>query len=98
VAPSVTNFAGPQITYRVNPSVPLDVRALMTGETQIDVTVKLDAAGKVTDAQVTSAQGAAARLVTAEAIKAARLCRFQPARENGRPVSSRMVLTFRFRK
>jgi len=44
----------------------------MTGETQIDVTVKLDAAGKATDAQVTSAQGAAARLVTAEAIKAAR--------------------------
>jgi TonB family protein len=70
----------------------------MTGEAQIDVTVKIDAAGKVTDAQVTSSKGAAARLVAAEAIKAARLCRFQPARENDQAVQSRMVLTFRFRR
>ncbi|MEO8131209.1 MAG: TonB family protein [Bryobacteraceae bacterium] len=91
-------FVGPQITYRVNPSIPLDVRSLVAGETQIDVAVKIDATGKVTDAQVTSSRGAAARLVAAEAIKAARLCRFQPARENDHPVQSRMVLTFRFRQ
>ena len=96
--PSKTSFVGPQIIYRVNPAVPLDVRSLISGETQIDVTVKIDAAGKVTDAQVTSTQGAVARLVAVEAIKAARLFRFQPARENGRTVQSRMVLTFRFRR
>jgi len=93
-----TSFVAPQIIYRVNPAVPLDVRALIAVETQIDVTVKIDAAGKVTDAQVTSTRGAAARLVAAEAIKAARLFRFQPARENDRAVQSRMVLTFRFRR
>jgi len=71
---------------------------LIAVETQIDVTVKIDAAGKVTDAQVTSTRGAAARLVAAEAIKAARLFRFQPAREDDRAVQSRMVLTFRFRR
>ena len=96
--PAKTTFFGPQITYRVNPVVPLEVRSLISGETQIDVTVTIDAAGKVTGAQVTSTKGAAARLVAAEAIKAARLCRFQPARENGRAVQSKMVLTFRFRR
>lgn len=96
--PSKISFVGPRIIYRVNPAVPLDVRSLIAVETQIDVTVKIDAAGKVTDAQVTSTRGAAARLVAAEAIKAARLFRFQPAQENDRAVQSRMVLTFRFRR
>lgn len=96
--PSTTSFVGPQIISRVNPAVPLDVRSLIAGETQIDVTVIIDTAGKVTSAQVTSSKGAAARLVAAEAIKAARLFRFQPARENDRAVQSRMVLTFRFRR
>jgi TonB family protein len=82
----------------VNPSVPLDVKPLITGETQIDVTVRIDSAGKVTRAQVTSSRGAAARLVQAEAVRAALLFRFQPARENDRAVQSRMVLTFRFKR
>jgi hypothetical protein len=96
-APAPT-FAGPQVISRVNPAVPLDVRALISDETQIDVTVTIDAGGKAIDAQVTSSRGAAARLVAPEAIKAAKLFRFQPARENERAVQSKMVLTFRFKR
>jgi Gram-negative bacterial TonB protein C-terminal len=93
-----TTFVGPQVIYRVSPAVPLDVRALITDETQIDVTVTIDSGGKAIDAQVTSSRGAAARLVAPEAIKAAKLFRFQPARENERAVQSKMVLTFRFKR
>ena len=96
--PSQVSFVGPQIIYRVNPAVPSDVKALIASETQIDVTVSIDLGGRVTGAQVTSTRGAAARLVASEAIRAARLFRFQPARENGRAVTSKMVLTFRFRR
>jgi TonB family protein len=92
------SFVGPQIISRVNPAVPSDVKALIAGETQIDVTVRIDLEGRVTGAQVTSTRGAAARLVAAEAIRAARLFRFQPARENDRAVTSKMVLTFRFKR
>jgi TonB family protein len=69
---------------------------MITTDVQIDVAVSVDANGKVTGAQVASTKGAAARLLTIEALKAAQLFRFQPAQENNRNVASSMVLTFRF--
>jgi TonB family protein len=69
---------------------------MITTDVQLDVAVAIDANGKVTGARVASTKGAAAGLLTIEALKAAQLFRFQPARENGRNVASSMVLTFRF--
>jgi len=94
----ITNFTGPQIIYRATPAVARDLRLLIAGEVQIDVAVTIDREGKVTGADVTSTRGAAAKLVAEEAVRAARLFRFRPARENDSAVPSGMVLTFRFRR
>jgi len=91
-------FAGPQVIHRVPPAVPRGVAPLITTDVQVDVDVTIDANGKVTGARVVSTKGAAAGLLTIEALKAAQLFRFQPAQEDGRNVVSNMVLTFRFAK
>ena len=69
---------------------------MITTDVQVDVAVAIDAKGKVTGARIASTKGAAAGLLTIEALKAAQLFRFQPAQEDGRKVTSSMVLTFRF--
>ena len=69
---------------------------MITSDVQVDVLVAIDIQGKVTSAKIASTKGTAARLLTIEALKAAQLFRFQPARENGHNVASSMVLTFRF--
>ena len=76
--------------------MPRGVGPMITTDVQVDVAVAIDANGKVTGARVASTKGAAAGLLTIEALKAAQLFRFQPARENGRDIAGSMVLTFRF--
>jgi TonB family protein len=94
--PVENRFVGPQIIHKASPAIPLGVGSRITTAVQIDVTVTIDEDGKVTGARVTSSRGAAAGLLTLEALKAAQLFRFRPAEENNRRVRSEMVLTFRF--
>jgi len=61
------------------------------------VIVAIDEQGNVTRAQVASMKGKGARLLTKEALAAARRSRFKPAREGERPVESQMVLTYLFK-
>ncbi|HTP30747.1 MAG TPA: TonB family protein [Candidatus Acidoferrales bacterium] len=91
-------FVGPRVIHEVSPSVPRGVGPRMTGDVQVDVEVIVDAAGRVTGARVVSQKGAAASLLTIEALKAAQAFRFRPAQENGRDVSSVTVLTFHFER
>jgi TonB family protein len=94
--PPSTSFIGAQVIQQVNPSIPTDLRSMITADLQIDVAVTIDARGRVTDARVTSAKGAIARLITDEVLRAARMFRFRPAQDNNRSVESQVVLTFRF--
>jgi TonB family protein len=94
--PVETSFVGPQIIHQVAPAIPLGVGQRITANIQIDVTVTINESGKVAGARVSSQSGAGAGLLALEALKAAQLFRFRPARENNRPVRSDMVLTFRF--
>ena len=94
--PVENRYVGPQIIHKAAPAIPLGVGPKITTAVQIDVTVTIDEDGKVTGARVTSRSGAAAGLLTLEALKAAQLFRFRPAEENNRSVRSEMVLTFRF--
>lgn len=91
-------FVGPRVIHEVAPSVPRGVGPRMTGDVQVDVEVIVDATGRVTGARVVSQKGAAASLLTIEALKAAQAFRFRPAQENGRDVSSVTVLTFHFER
>jgi len=70
----------------------------MSGDIDVDVTVYIDTNGAVTDAQIGSIKGSLAGMVGAEALRAARLFRFKPARENDRNIASQMTLSFRFRR
>lgn len=96
--PKSDDFASPEIIRRANPAVPAAARSLISAGTQVEVTVAIDVEGNVVSAQVTSVEGAVAVLVAPEAIKAAKLFRFRPARRNGRAVPSTMVLRFRFKQ
>jgi TonB family protein len=89
-------FIGPQVIHQVAPAVPRGVGPLINTDVQVDVSVVIDAKGKVAGARIASTRGAAAGLLTIEALKAAQLFRFQPAQEAGHSVPSTMVLTFRF--
>ena len=76
--------------------MPRGARHLITSDVEVDVAVSIDDQGRVTNARVASTKGAAAGLLTIEALKAAQLFRFQPARDHDRNVASSMLLTFRF--
>jgi hypothetical protein len=87
---------GAQVIHQAPLAVPRGVGPKITTDVELDVEVVIDVKGKVTRARVVSTKGAAAGLLAIEALKAAQLFRFQPAQENGRNISSLMVLTFRF--
>ncbi|MCU1257294.1 MAG: Gram-negative bacterial TonB protein C-terminal, partial [Bryobacterales bacterium] len=82
--------------HQVTPAVPLGVASRIRTEVQIDVMVTVDVQGRVIGTRVISRKGAAAGLLSNEALKAAQLFRFRPAQDNNRNVQSDMVLTFRF--
>ncbi len=86
-------FEGPQIALEI----PAEVRAKVPAEARVQVIVAIDEQGNVTKAQVASTKGKGARLLTKEALAAARRSRFKPAREGERPVESQMVLTYLFK-
>jgi TonB family protein len=86
-------FEGPQIAL----DIPADVRAKVQDEARVQVVVAIDDQGNVTNAEVESMMGSGARLLTDEALAAARRARFRPAREGERAVESQMVLTYLFK-
>ncbi len=86
-------FEGPQIALEI----PAEVRAKVPAEARVEVIVAIDEQGNVTRAQVASTKGKGARLLTKEALAAARRSRFKPAREGEKPVESQMVLTYLFK-
>jgi hypothetical protein len=88
--------SGPRVIHSVAPAVPHGVRPKITADVQVDVEVATDAKGTVTAARIVSTRGAAAELLTIEALKAAQLFRFQPSEENGHAVAGVTVLTFHF--
>jgi outer membrane biosynthesis protein TonB len=85
----------------VGPHIPLDIPAHLKtkiqSDVQVDVLVAIDQAGNVTGAHVASTKGDRAHLLVTEALRAAKLARFRPAREGEKTVDSKMVLTFEFK-
>ncbi len=94
--PRVSDYVAPVVTRRVSPSVPANVRALLRSEARVEVKVAIDETGKVVRAEAVSRTGEMSAYLSQAAVNTARLWRFQPARNNGKPVPSEMVLNFRF--
>ena len=88
-------FTEPQLVHRAALAVPPAIAHGIRAEIQLDVSVSIDAAGRVTSARVVSSRGEAAGLLAIEALKAAQRCRFQPAERDGRAVAGSIIVTFR---
>lgn len=96
-APS--HIAPARATHKVPPVVPASIRPRIRGVIPIDVRVHIDTRGRVVSAAPSSrpASGLNSYLAS-RAVYAARLWRFLPARENGKPVASTQTIHFVFEK
>ena len=94
--PRVSAYVAPRIIRQVYPSVPSSVRSMIAGEASVEVRVSIDENGKVAQAVVVRRNGASSPYLAESAASSARLWRFEPARDGGRPVPSEMLLNFRF--
>jgi TonB family protein len=72
------------------------VKGMVTREVVVHVRVVVDAAGRVTAAEPVPGKGAVSGFLGNSAATAAKLWRFDPARADGKPVPSEVVLVFRF--
>jgi len=98
VAPLVTSAPVP--VTPVSPVLPANVKALIHKRIEVNVTVSVDASGRVIDAAATIAgansAGALSEFIREAATSAARLWRFEPARANQRSVPGTCVIVFKF--
>jgi TonB family protein len=76
--------------------VPSDLKALVSEQVQINVTVDIDQKGKVTAAEIASTKGPEAALLTNEALKIARWFHFRPTKRGSKAGMTQTVLTFVF--
>jgi protein TonB len=89
----------PKPIYRAPPVVAAGVRPRIKGTIPIDVRVQIDARGHVTSAKpVTRQHSGLDEYLAGRAVQAARLWRFEPARENGKAVAGTQILHFVFEK
>jgi hypothetical protein len=89
----------PKVIHRAPPVIAAGIRPRLTNPVALDVRVEIDARGRVTSAApvVKPHKGLEAYLA-GSAVKAARLWRFEPARENGKPVAGAQTLHFVFQQ
>jgi protein TonB len=78
------------------PAVPNNVKAMLTQDTSVTVMVVVNEQGKVVSATPQSTTGVIGQMLSGVATDAARAWRFEPARRNGKPISSTVSLVFRF--
>lgn len=81
---------------QVRPVLPDNVKALLTGRANVKVLVRIDATGRVTEAEPVESGGSLNRLLGAAASSAARLWVFNPATEGDRKVASELTVEFSF--
>jgi hypothetical protein len=95
--PVATRVTEPRAVHRVPPVVPMSIKPRIKDPISIDVRVHIDAAGRVTSAAPVVKQPSGLHAYLAgRAVEAARLWRFDPARENGRPVPGIDTIHFVF--
>jgi outer membrane biosynthesis protein TonB len=89
-----SGYSGPRAIHQASPTVPQNMRSFITRDTNVEVKVSIDAAGKVTHAETLSSGNPYLSKLSANT---ATLWQFEPAKVNGRNVPSEMKLVFRYR-
>lgn len=99
-APETTaRITPPKAVYKAPPVIASGIRPRIKGAIPIDVRVQIDARGHVVSATpVTKQHSGLDEYLAGRAVQAARLWRFEPARENGKPVAGTRILHFVFEK
>jgi hypothetical protein len=90
------DYVAPQPFHRVAPFVPSSLRRLAIADVRIDVTVHIDATGKIVRAESLSKGNTLTDYLSSLAVDAARHWQFSPARRDNQNVPSEMVLSFQF--
>lgn len=85
----------PKPIRQIRAVLPVNVKALLSQEVQVQVKVSIDETGKVVRAEPLPQKGIGGFLGVTAA-NAARLWKFEPARRAGQPVASEAVLQFHF--
>jgi proteasome lid subunit RPN8/RPN11 len=83
---------------KVRPAVPGDLHSILPESISVEIKVEIDAAGKVINATPVGGLTATQKLLAPQAVQAALLWRFEPARRNGEPVASESLLKFDFER
>ncbi|HEY6577863.1 MAG TPA: energy transducer TonB [Rhizomicrobium sp.] len=89
----------PKVVHRAPPVIASGIRPRLTSPIALDVRVEIDARGRVTSAEpVVKPHKGLDTYLAGTAVKAARLWRFEPARENGKAVAGAQTLHFVFQQ
>jgi protein TonB len=86
----------PRAIRQAKPELPASVRNMVSQEVEIRVKVTVDAAGRVTKVESLAPKGALGEYLGTAAAAAARVWKFEPARQDGHPIPAEVVLQFRF--
>ena len=78
------------------PRLPNSLSSGLYGSTDVEVDVRIDEEGRVTDARLMNNREDVGGLLTSAALEAAREWTFEPARVHGKSVPSNHVIKFRF--
>jgi hypothetical protein len=93
------NRTEPKVIHRAPPVIAAGIRPRLTSPLALDVRVQIDARGRVTSAApVVKPRKGLDTYLAGTAVKASRLWRFEPARENGKPVAGSQTLHFVFQQ
>src|SRR5262249_24886643 len=84
-------------TREAQPVGPPSLHVFLTRQINIEVRLSIDATGKVVQAQAQHIDGALEASLARIAVDAARLWRFAPAIQDGRPVASATNIQFTFK-
>jgi TonB family protein len=93
-APGVLTPA--KATIYPRPIVPPEVKAMISREIEVQVSLQIDAEGRVISAEATNPDGSLARTLGRIAADTARLWRFEPGRQDGKAIASTMTIQFKF--
>jgi hypothetical protein len=99
VRPNPGDITQARAIHRVAPVVPASIKPRLHGSVPVEVSVKIDTRGRVTSAvPVVKPHTNLDVLLAARAVYAAKQWRFEPARQNGHPISTSQIIHFVFGK
>jgi hypothetical protein len=94
--PVVPTFVGPHPIHESLPNLPPEIRATVTSEVEVQFKVQVDEYGRVVGVDLVGSTGPASDSLVKATRQAAVLWRFAPGVGGSQPVSSEVVLMFRY--